>query len=277
MTSVSPAHGAATCHNCDLALQPGGSFCPHCGQEAHLHPPSMREFIHEFIGHYVALEGPLWRTLWAMVFLPGRLTREYFIGRRRRYVQPLRLYLSLSFVFFIAVHLLPGDHGLHVTRDEQAIAQARQGSCASAGSHCSEWQRRLDGIGERLADGASAAQVQKRMDKLAPYAMLLMQPVFAGLLALIFLRRRMKYAQHFVFALHLHACWFSAYLLAIVVPSASAVIVALVLLHGVIALRTVYGTSWWGGIWRGGLLAGLYLPLLLAGIVALVLGSAMVS
>ncbi len=100
----------------------------------------MREFIHEFVGHYVALEGPLWRTLWAMLFLPGRPTREYFIGRRRRYVQPLRLYLSLSLVFFIAVHLLPGDHMLTVKRDEQTRAQARQGSCSSPGStSCSWW------------------------------------------------------------------------------------------------------------------------------------------
>ena len=275
MTPLSPSHAAATCHNCDLSLQPGGNFCPHCGQEAHLHPASMREFIHEFIGHYVALEGPLWRTLWAMLFLPGRLTREYFIGRRRRYVQPLRLYLSLSFVFFIAVHLLPGDH-LTVQRDDRAIAQARQGSCSSPGSTCTGWQRRLDAVGERLASG-SAAQVQKRMDKLAPYAMLLMQPVFAGLLALIFLRRRMKYAEHFVFSLHLHACWFVAHLLAIVVPSLATVIAALILLHGVIALRTVYGTGWWGGIWRGGVLAALYLPLLLAGVVALVVGAALLG
>ncbi|RZI62723.1 MAG: DUF3667 domain-containing protein [Rubrivivax sp.] len=271
-----PAPADATCHNCDLALQPGGHFCPHCGQEAHLHAASMREFIHEFVGHYVALEGPLWRTLWAMLFLPGRLTREYFIGRRRRYVQPLRLYLSLSFIFFIAVHLLPGDHGLKVTRDEQAIAQARQGSCSSPGSHCTDWQRRLDGVGERLAS-SSAVQVQKRLDKLAPYAMLLMQPVFAGLLALVFLRRRMKYAEHFVFALHLHACWFAAYLLAIVLPAAATGIVALVLLHGVIALRTVYGTSWWGGVWRGGVLTALYLPLLLVGMGALVFGAALIA
>lgn len=276
MTPLPPSHSAATCHNCDLALQPGGHFCPHCGQEARLHPASMREFIHEFVGHYVALEGPLWRTLWAMLFLPGRLTREYFLGRRRRYVQPLRLYLSISFVFFIAVHLLPGDHMLTVQRDDQAIAQARKGSCTSPGSVCSWWERRLDGVGERLASG-SAAQVQKRMDKLAPYAMLLMQPVFAGLLALMFLRRRMKYAEHFVFSLHLHACWFTAYLLTLVVPAMTMVIVALVLLHGVIALRTVYGTSWWGGVWRGGLLTAFYLPLLMVGAVALVIAAALLG
>jgi hypothetical protein len=208
-----------------------------------------------------------------MLFLPGRLTREYFIGRRRRYVQPLRLYLSLSFVFFIAVHLLPGDHGLSVTRDDKAIAQARQGSCASPGSDCTGWQRRLDGVGEQLASG-SAVQVQKRLDKLAPYAMLLMQPVFAGVLALMFVRRRMKYAEHFVFSLHLHACWFVAFFVATVLPALSSAIVTLVLLHGVIALRTVYATSWWGGIWRGGVLTALYLPMLLVGIVALVIAAA---
>ena len=55
------------------------------------------EFLHEFVGHYVALEGTLWRTLGLLLRHPGRLTREYLDGRRRRYVLPLRLYLTASF------------------------------------------------------------------------------------------------------------------------------------------------------------------------------------
>jgi hypothetical protein len=32
-------------------------------KEAVLHHASTREFLHEFIGHYVALEGKLWGSL----------------------------------------------------------------------------------------------------------------------------------------------------------------------------------------------------------------------
>ena len=86
------------CANCDAAVS--GRFCHKCGQETVLHPPSTREFLHEFIGHYVALEGKLWKSLGLLLFRPGRLTLEYIKGRRVRYVQPLRLYLSFSLIFF---------------------------------------------------------------------------------------------------------------------------------------------------------------------------------
>jgi hypothetical protein len=78
-----------------------------------LHPPSTREFLHEFIGHYVALEGKLWKSLCLLLFRPGRLTLEYIKGRRVRYVQPLRLYLTFSLIFF-AVMKYVGHEPVHV-------------------------------------------------------------------------------------------------------------------------------------------------------------------
>jgi hypothetical protein len=89
---------AVNCPNCEAPL--GGNFCANCGQEAILHHASTREFLHEFIGHYVALEGKLWGSLSRLLFRPGLLTNEYIRGRRARFVQPLRLYLSLSILFF---------------------------------------------------------------------------------------------------------------------------------------------------------------------------------
>lgn len=96
----------ALCHNCQAPT--GGNFCQNCGQETHLHPASAREFLHEFVGHYVALEGKLLGTLGRLLFRPGLLTNEYVAGRRVRFVQPLRLYLTLSVLFFA---LLKFTHG----------------------------------------------------------------------------------------------------------------------------------------------------------------------
>jgi hypothetical protein len=45
--------------------------------------------VHEFVLHYFAAEGRLWRTLKALVLHPGRLTIEYLRGHKRQYVLPL--------------------------------------------------------------------------------------------------------------------------------------------------------------------------------------------
>jgi hypothetical protein len=108
--TTNPHHA---CLNCEVNTS--GNYCHNCGQETHLHHASLREFLHEFIGHYVALEGRLWGTLGRLMFRPGALTNEYIRGRRVRFVQPLRLYLTLSLIFF-AVLKFSADHEIEATR-----------------------------------------------------------------------------------------------------------------------------------------------------------------
>jgi hypothetical protein len=105
-------HAAGSCANCSATVS--GHYCHACGQETVLHPPSAREFMHEFIGHYVALEGKLWKSLGLLLFRPGRLTLEYIKGRRVRYVQPLRLYLTFSLIFFAVLKFAMHDAALNV-------------------------------------------------------------------------------------------------------------------------------------------------------------------
>jgi Protein of unknown function (DUF3667) len=96
----------ATCRNCNAFLGEGPvNFCPTCGQDTLNHPPTFWEFVHEFITHYVALEGKLWKTLWLLFLKPAELTREYRAGRKQRYISPLRLYITASFLFFLVVKI----------------------------------------------------------------------------------------------------------------------------------------------------------------------------
>jgi hypothetical protein len=116
-TAVTPDH----CANCEKPLN--GHYCSHCGQEAVLHAASVREFLHEFIGHYVALEGKLWGSLKRLIFQPGELTNEYIRGRRVRYVQPLRMYLTFSVLFFALLKLTgSGDLELDTKIDGHTTA-----------------------------------------------------------------------------------------------------------------------------------------------------------
>lgn len=101
LTPPLPGH----CANCGAVLAtPRPRFCGQCGQETEIRAPSLGEFIQQFGGAYFSTEGALWRTLWRL-FIPGQLTLEYFAGRRRHYVLPLRLYLTMSVVLLLALRL----------------------------------------------------------------------------------------------------------------------------------------------------------------------------
>ena len=117
------ATAAATqCRNCDLRFSNGSAaYCSNCGQATALHPPTFFEFVHEFITHYVALEGKLWKTLWLLFFKPAELTREYRQGRKQRYISPLRLYITASFLFFLVIKIAGlGSTITFDTPDEEA-------------------------------------------------------------------------------------------------------------------------------------------------------------
>ncbi|MQA19604.1 DUF3667 domain-containing protein [Rugamonas rivuli] len=138
------------CPGCQTRL--GVNFCPQCGQEAVLHPPSMGEFVAEFIGHYVAIEGKLWRTMGQLLLRPGGLTKAYMAGKRVNYMQPLRLFLTLSVILFALLQFSGFSVG----------ESAREGKAEKAPSVSAD-------IGKAEAREAGAADITRYEVKLGYY------------------------------------------------------------------------------------------------------------
>jgi hypothetical protein len=103
MHHATEAH-VSGCRTCGTSV--AGNFCASCGEATKLHVPSAGEFLHEFVGHFVALEGKLWTTLKLLMLRPGQLTMDFLNGRRVPFIPPLRLYLTLSLVFFALIKIL---------------------------------------------------------------------------------------------------------------------------------------------------------------------------
>jgi len=95
---------SATCGNCGATT--GGAYCPVCGQDTRLEPPTVAEYFHELLAHFGHLEGKLWRALGMLFFRPGRLPQDYLANKRARYVKPLKLYLTAIALAFAAVEFL---------------------------------------------------------------------------------------------------------------------------------------------------------------------------
>ncbi|MES2296372.1 MAG: DUF3667 domain-containing protein [Pseudomonadota bacterium] len=161
-----PPPYSGRCYNCDAILS--GNYCATCGQEARLHVASAREFLHEFVGHHIALEGKLWRTLSQLLFHPGSLTAEYIGCRRVRYIAPLRLYLTWSVLFFAIIKF---SHIPVVTPDARAPA-APAAAAAAAEAASSAGASMQGALGKAKAAAAAhpstlSAEVIKDMEEAA--------------------------------------------------------------------------------------------------------------
>ena len=277
MSDADPVPALRPCANCGQVLpQPLPAFCPACGQETRLRPPTIGEFVQQFGGAYISTEGALARTLKLLLFKPGELTRQYLAGRRKHYVLPLRLYLTISLVAIVLVRLfaatsldLGGLDKADLSRGEYVLvsfgpdhgAGLRDGQFFCDGLpawFCQRLQRRLDTDARGLAREAEA--LGGRFVSNLGGAMFVMVPLFALLHKLVYWNRRLHYTEHLVFALHLHAAWFLLLLLTLTPWVWVEVLAALMVpVYALAALRRVYGGRWLWLVLRAGLVSFVYL------------------
>jgi hypothetical protein len=201
------------CPNCNALVR--GPYCAQCGQETAIGIPTLREMGHEYVQTFVSLDGRLWRTLWYLVCQPGKLTNEFLAGRRRRYVRPLPLYLSLSFLFFLifsfgAPNLVqldspdPSQSAAQVQRDETDGDITLEGNVpAWMGTIAEKYRQSLKRFKDDPA-GYSKKLSEAFMVRL-PTAVFFMVPFFALCGKLVYFRRRRAFTEHLLFALHFHA------------------------------------------------------------------------
>jgi hypothetical protein len=99
------------CENCGALLH--GPYCSQCGQKAADHIVPIWHMLNEALEAVIELDMRVLYTLPKFLFLPGRLTKEYINGRRKRYIRPFRLYLFSTFLLFTVLALTTtGGFGL---------------------------------------------------------------------------------------------------------------------------------------------------------------------
>jgi hypothetical protein len=221
---------------------------------------------------------------------PGRLTQEYLAGRRQRYIVPVRLYLTASFLFFVCLQLsgvervrivtvsgagdvkivtntptarrsAPGPEqdpeveALENAHVIQALEAEGFAACLQPASHCPFWKRWAAPAVVKLKDDPRQfiERFSARWRHSLSYALFCMLPIFAALLALAYRNRRMYYGEHLVFALHVHSFWFLLALpLSLLLPdSLGGVFPAVAVGYGMWALHRVYRGRLWATALRG--------------------------
>src|SRR6266511_268329 len=276
------------CENCGAELQ--GHWCAQCGQPAIEYRRSFRYVVADLLHEFLNWDSKFFTTIALLILKPWRLTNEFLAGKRVRYVNPLRLYLLASILFFFAVNF--GAKGIRFDptkfpdekRAEIAAAiadkrreieaelskdnltpeqrqkvqkaldyltkpsatttptpeETRSPTPAPGASPTAESVQQTYGpVGDRpfvvFDDAKSTTPFERWIEARAkekmgehgtkmglfistlfsnlPYMMLCCIPLFAFVLKLLYIRRRLFYIDHLIYALHIHTFFYTAIML----------------------------------------------------------------
>jgi hypothetical protein len=110
------ANAVVACQNCGSPLY--GEHCYACGQPTRGLVRHFSSILGDILDTLFNIDGRIVRTLPALLFKPGFLSREYFAGHRVRYVSPVRLFVFLCIGTFFAAKL--ATPSLHFDQDDKS-------------------------------------------------------------------------------------------------------------------------------------------------------------
>ena len=177
-----------TCLNCGARID--DKFCSSCGQKRkEPHELAVRHFFGHLLHEITHLDSnKIWSTFKTLVAKPGLLTREYLAGRKGRYINPIRIYLTVSALYFLFAW----------------------GALATAGGGGAEdMQRRpfFIKLAERKGVDPSVLAV-KVQEKTGKYSAVLRfaSVLLSGLFLMLLYRASGKYyVEHLIFSLHFYS------------------------------------------------------------------------
>jgi len=87
------------CLNCNTEVQ--GRYCHVCGQENIEPKETAWHLVTHFFNDITHFDGKFFSTLKYLILRPGFVSKEYMLGRRASYLNPIRMYIFTSAIFFL--------------------------------------------------------------------------------------------------------------------------------------------------------------------------------
>lgn len=187
--------GSAVCANCGESFR--SRFCPNCGERRIAGEDySLRHFLGEAFNILTSVESNLFRSFASLVARPGKLTAEYFKGRRKSYLKPLQLFVFCNVIFFFAQSMM-GSNTLTTPLYVHLNMLPHQ-----------RLARRMveeELLERKLTYDDYRTRFDAAIEGQAKTLVIVMVPIFALLLHPLYRRKRRYYVEHLVFATHFFA------------------------------------------------------------------------
>ena len=110
----------AACENCGAPLY--GKYCSACGQPVTGLVRHFRSVASDIADSVLNIDERVFKTLLPLYLQPGKLTLDYFAGKRARYVTPFRLVFFLAIVAFFAIQLTVRSGFSHLPQESVSIS-----------------------------------------------------------------------------------------------------------------------------------------------------------
>lgn len=293
---------ARRCLNCETALT--DKFCSHCGQRDLPPKQTMGELFSNFISSFWSFESKFFATGRYLLFKPGQLAKDFNEGKRERYYHPARMYVFISFIYFLLLTTLP-EQDEKVTESPASTAEKEVGTIdagkgttvdISFGEFKSVEQydsaqatlppdKRDSWIERKIAiqsiylgqkyegkSGEFEANFKNSFLENLPKVFFFLLPVFALLLKLLYVRRNVLLSEHLVFSVFYYNFFFLAgifYMIIDLTPYleyVNLVLVAWIFIYLLLAMKRMYGQPWGKTVGKYFLLVLSFMLCVLAGI-----------
>jgi hypothetical protein len=237
-----------TCPNCAYQFHGVDNFCPNCGQENHnLNVPFKHLFL-ELLEGTLHFDTKFWHTIKLLLFKPGRLTEQFVLNKRASYVPPIRLYVFISFIFFLII----ATDSLHKS-EETGVQDSVTTSTAIEEDPNQDFDSnqtrenftriaaitdpakldsilRADNIPQNNFTRTALQKVARfisyspeerthRFYKNVSLMMFLFMPFFAFILKGAYFRQKRNYIQHLIFSIHFHCFLFLIFTISVLIDA----------------------------------------------------------
>lgn len=154
---------------------------------------SIKTFLKHFLVESFHIDNRIIKTIYTLLFKPGQLTAAYFNSAWENYIQPLKLYFAINFIFFLATPVLNTSQTQVFNFNMKSIIGSNK-----------TYQRMIDkqirnsGVSEKIYEERFNAHLKYNQ----PAFVFFIVPFFALILNIINFRSKQYYVEHLFFSIH---------------------------------------------------------------------------
>ncbi len=259
------------CKNCDTTFV--GNFCPNCGQSVKDYEKPFGLLLYDLMGNIFAFDTRLWKTLKAVLFQPGKMASEFIAGHRVRYMPPFRLYVFISFIFFLLLNTVTlntiennykqsGDAIVKLANNNRKnfilfnskdIEIAQEDTLVSKNPEIEEADKEDKEVLDHFKDINSHPEYYlPQFFKYLSWFLFLLMPLYGAMLWLFFRKSYEYYLGHLIFAINQHSFLFIIFiimmLLSYFLPGVASAIngwlFLLIPIYSIIGAHKLYKKKW---------------------------------